>query len=170
MKTNMWFLKGLKRLSRTEKYPNRAPAESAVPAVNNRIAAAGFGRFRRSFYLYQIDSGTCGACNLELQALSTPHYDLNRFGIFFTNTPRHADALVIMGVYSERMEKVLESAYEAMPSPKLIIALGGCAITGCNIGRHPRLSSKAVISIQGCPPDPYAILNGIIKAKEVSSK
>lgn len=169
MKTNVWFLKGLKRLGRTERYPNRMSITEEKPKVNSGIAVK-FSRFKRSFYLYQIDSGTCGACNLELQALSTPHYDLNRFGIFFTNSPRHADALVIMGVYSEKMEKVLESAYGAMPSPKLIIAMGGCAITGCDIGKHPKLSDKAVVSIPGCPPDPYAILNGIMKAKEVSSK
>ena len=107
---------------------------------------------------------------MELQAISTPHYDMNRLALFLTNTPRHADALLIMGVYSKRMEDILERAYNAMPEPKLVVTLGDCAGPGGIIGKCPELSEKAVINIPGCPPDPYAILEGIVKARDVSSE
>ncbi len=107
---------------------------------------------------------------MELQALTTPHYDMNRFGLFFTNTPRHADALLIMGVHSDRMAEVIDRAYNAMPDPKLIISLGDCAISGGITGDYPHINKKSLLSISGCPPNPYTILEGIIKAKEVSAK
>lgn len=168
MKTNNWFLKGLKKHGRTERFPREESED--ISQVNEKVKPQKFKPFNRSLYLYPVDSGSCGACNMELQALYTPHYDMNRLGLFFTNTPRHADALIIMGVNSERMEEVLGKAYNAMPEPKLVISLGDCALFGGLIGRCPELSEKAVVNIPGCPPDPYAILEGIIKAKEVSSK
>lgn len=167
MKTNNWFLEGLKKHGRTEKFPREKPE---IFEVNEKVKPSKFRPFKRSLYMYPVDSGTCGACNMELQALYTPHYDMNRLGLFFTNTPRHADALLIMGVYSERMAEVLENAYNAMPEPKLVITVGECAISGGIIGKCPELSEKAIINIPGCPPDPYIILEGIMKAKEVSSK
>ncbi|EQD29443.1 NADH ubiquinone oxidoreductase, 20 kDa subunit, partial [mine drainage metagenome] len=106
----------------------------------------------RSFYLYPVDSGTCGACNTELLSILSPQYDASRLNIFLTNTPRHADALVIMGVYTEGMDDVVSKAYEAMPDPKLIITLGACAISGGVIGKAPVLSDKATVEIAGSPP------------------
>lgn len=168
MKITNWFLKGLTKYGRTEKFPK---AESKnVFEVNKVLKPLKFRPFKRSFYIYPVDSGTCGACNMELQAISTPHYDMNRLGLFMTNTPRHADALLIMGVYSERMVDILERAYNAMPEPKLVVTLGDCAVTGGIIGKCPQLSENAVINIPGCPPDPYAILEGIVKARDVSSE
>lgn len=119
--------------------------------------------FKRSFYLYPIDVGTCGGCNFEVKLLTSPQYDMSRFGIFFTNTPRHADALLVMGVITERMKDVLHKAYDAMPNPKLIIALGSCAISGGIIGEKPEI--KPDVIIYGCPPNPYTILKALIKAK-----
>jgi Ni,Fe-hydrogenase III small subunit len=168
MKTNNWFLKGLTKLGRTEKFPSEK--FEAKSQVNEKVKSEKFMPFNKSLHLYSIDSGACGACNMELQAISTPHYDMNRLGLFFTNTPRHADALIILGVHSERMVEVLEKAYNAMPKPKLIISLGDCALSGGLIGECPEISGKSVVNIPGCPPNPYAILEGIIKAKEVSSK
>lgn len=167
MRVDNWFLKGLEKHGRTERYPPDGPRTVHRLEQNE---PPNFRPFGRSLYLYVVDAGTCGACNLELQALGTPHYDLNRLGMFFTNTPRHADALIVMGMRSERMEKVLENAYEAMPGPKLIISLGDCACSGGPLGPPPALSGKAVVHVPGCPPDPYAILEGIMKAKEVSSE
>lgn len=171
MRTNIWFLKGLKKLGRTEKFPEQMHNQVEQQSIiNKNVAVKKFGHFNRSFYLYPIDSGTCGACNLELHALQTPHYDFNRLGLFFTNSPRHADALLIMGVDSEMMEMVLKKAYEAMPEPKLIIALGDCSVKDSIVGKNPKLSEEAIVSIPGCPPNPYTILNGIINAKEVFSR
>lgn len=120
----------------------------------------------RSFYLYPVDSGTCGACNTELLSILAPQFDASRLNIFFTNTPRHADALVLMGVHTQGMEQVIANAYEAMPDPKLIISLGACAISGGIIGKEPRLASGSIIEIYGCPPSPYTILEALVKAKE----
>lgn len=216
MKTNMWFLKGLKRHGRTERFPKKEPDEVAdwsteisgsgkvncptqaivddkwvsgkciycrlcspkyvptgkasISKVNKTIPPVGFKPFGRSLYIYVVDSGTCGACNMELQAISTPNYDMNRLGLFFTNSPRHADAIAIMGIHSEKMAAVLDKAYEAMPAPKLIIAIGACAISGGIMGKSPSISRDAIVSIPGCPPNPYTILDGIIKAKEAASK
>ncbi len=168
MKTDNWFLKGLKKLGRTEKFPREMP--EIASKVNQSVESPRFSPFKRSFYIYPIDSGTCGACNMELQALTTPHYDMNRFGLFFTNTPRHADVLLIMGVHSDRMAEVIDRAYTAMPDPKLIISIGDCALSGGLTGKYPHINKKALLNIPGCPPNPYTLLEGIIKAKEVSAK
>ncbi|WP_425487479.1 NADH-quinone oxidoreductase subunit B family protein [Metallosphaera tengchongensis] len=119
--------------------------------------------FKKSFYLYPIDVGTCGGCNVELRLISSPQYDMTRFGIFFTNTPRHADALVVMGVLSPRMEEVLRRAYDAMPEPKLIILLGVCALSGGVMGVPPDV--RGDVLIPGCPPTPESILRALVKAK-----
>lgn len=121
--------------------------------------------FRRSFYLYKLDSGACGACNVELGTIFDPQYDANRLNIFITNTPRHADAIVIMGVQTEGMKEALERAYEAMPEPKLVIALGACAISGGIIGNSPMGKGKYNVEIAGCPPSPYTILEALIKTR-----
>ena len=121
--------------------------------------------FKKSLYLYPIDSGTCGACNVEFTTLFSPQYDTNRFKIFMSNTPRHADALVVMGVYTRGMEKVLKEAYEAMPAPKVVIGIGACALSGGIIGTSAM--EKYDIEVAGCPPTPASVIKAIIKARGV---
>lgn len=120
---------------------------------------------RKSLYLYKLDSGACGACNIELGTIFDPQYDANRLNIFMTNSPRHADAIVIMGVYTEGMREALRNAYEAMPEPKLIISLGACAISGGIIGQSPMGREQYNVEIAGCPPSPYTILEAISRAR-----
>ena len=117
--------------------------------------------FRKSIYLYKLDSGSCGACNVELGTIFDPQYDANRLNIFMTNTPRHADAIVIMGVYTEGMAQALKNAYEAMPEPKIVIALGACAISGGILGKSPEIPADFDVEIAGCPPSPYTLLKPI---------
>ncbi|WP_338601830.1 NADH-quinone oxidoreductase subunit B family protein [Sulfolobus tengchongensis] len=135
--------------------PNLNPRIYTIKSINTF--------FKKSFYLYPIDSGTCGGCNLELKLISAPQYDMTRFGIFFTNTPRHADALVVMGILTEKMREVLEKAYDAMPEPKLVILLGTCAVSGGILGEKIPLDS--VVEIPGCPPNPYTILEALREVK-----
>lgn len=123
------------------------------------------GLFRKSFYLYKLDSGSCGACNIELGAILDPQYDANRLNIFMTNTPRHADAIVIMGTFTDGMMDALKNAYEAMPEPKLVIALGACAISGGILGNSPMERGEYHIEIAGCPPSPYTILEALSRAR-----
>ena len=107
------------------------------------------------------------ATNKPIVAISaplfSPQYDTNRFKIFMSNTPRHADALVVMGVYTDGMEAVLKEAYDAMPSPKIVIGIGACALSGGIIGS--RAMEKYDIEVAGCPPTPASIINAIIKAR-----
>ncbi|MGC8608500.1 MAG: NADH-quinone oxidoreductase subunit B family protein [Thermoplasmata archaeon] len=204
--SNFWFLKGLKKGIKTEKFPLADPVSAPdwpsrltgnfselcpVEAITREgwvqercifcrrcipnMHATGEQNifavkrsddtFRRSFHLFPIDSGTCGSCNMEFLSIFSPQYDANRFGIFLVNTPRHADAIVVMGVMTDDMKEVLEKAYEAMPEPKLIIAMGACAITGGIIGKPPLEREKYNVEIAGCPPSPYTILAALNMAK-----
>lgn len=121
--------------------------------------------FRKSIYLYKLDSGSCGACNTELSTIFDPQYDAHRLNIFETNTPRHADAIVIMGIMTDRMKEPLARAYEAMPEPKLVIALGACAISGGILGSGPMTDADYDVEIAGCPPSPYTIIDAIARAR-----
>lgn len=121
--------------------------------------------FRKSFHVFPLDSGACGSCNMEFLSILSPQYDANRLGIFMVNTPRHADAIVIMGVMTSGMKEALDRAYEAMPEPKLVIALGTCAITGGIMGDAPLERSKYHVEISGCPPSPYTILAALNAAR-----
>ncbi len=117
--------------------------------------------FRRSFNIFPLDSGACGSCNMEFFSIFSPQYDANRLGIFLVNTPRHADAIVVFGVMTETMQDSLKMAIEAMPEPKLVIALGACAITGGIFGEAPLGREEYHVEIAGCPPSPYSILSAL---------
>ncbi len=138
--------------------PDGRPVHSTV---NSGISIAS-----RSFHIYMIDTGSCGACNSEVHSLHNPVYDFNRLGMFVTNTPRHADALIVVGVVSEGMEMALKAAYEAMPSPKIVIATGTCSISGGIIGKGVDGVLPADVLVPGCPPSPYAILDALIRARD----
>lgn len=204
--SNFWFLEGLRKGKKTEKFPAEPPEGAPLRpsrmtgngdivcptgAISNSNWYAGkciFCRkceplykpsgdqsmytinnkeklFRKSFYLYKLDSGTCGACNIELGTIFDPQYDANRLNIFMTNSPRHADAIIIMGVFTEGMREPLERAYEAMPDPKLVIALGVCAISGGMIGKPSLDRGKYSVEIAGCPPSPHTILEALMKTR-----
>lgn len=126
-------------------------------------------RFGRSFHIREVDTGSCGACESEIIACSNPLYDIQRFGIDFVASPRHADALLVTGPVSRNMELALKKTYDAMPEPKFVIALGDCGRSGgifkdsyytCDGAAEYLL--PVTLHIPGCPPHPLTIMQALL--------
>ena len=139
-----------------------------------RLCDAEFGRkeemalierplpFRKSLHVFFLDAGTCHACNREVAQLQSPYYDIHRLGIFFTPTPKHADVLLVAGCPTDEMIPVLKEAYEVMPDPKRVLVMGSCAQGGL-CGRRVENSIPVDGRINGCPPAPVNIIEGLLK-------
>jgi Ni,Fe-hydrogenase III small subunit/ferredoxin len=125
--------------------------------------------FGRSLRLRQVSAGGCNACEADTNVLGTIGWDLSRFGIQFVASPRHADGLLITGCVSRNMELALKKTYAAVPSPKIVIAVGACAIAGGPFTGHPQILNGASsvvpvdLFIPGCPPHPLTILDGLLR-------
>lgn len=138
-----------------------------------RLAAALEGKLRklfgRSLRLRQVSAGGCNACEADTNVLGTIGWDLGRFGIQFVASPRHADGLLITGPVSKGMELALKKTYDAVPGPKIVIAVGACAIAGGPFVGHPQVNNGAEaivpvdLFIPGCPPHPLTILDGLLR-------
>jgi Ni,Fe-hydrogenase III small subunit len=124
----------------------------------------------RALCIRHIDAGSCNGCELEIQALNNPLYNLEGLGIRFVASPRHADLLLVTGPVSKHMEGALRATYEATPDPKLVVALGDCGCTGGIFGENyaslGRVSNviPVNVAVPGCPPSPTRILQGILTA------
>ena len=134
-----------------------------------REGSAAFpGTFRRSIYIRVVDAGDCGACLNETKLLNNPFYNMHRLGFFITPTPRQADILLVVGPVTDHIKIALSKAYEAMPMPKRVMAVGTCALSGGIFG--PGFVTGAGVAdllpvdveIPGCPPPPLAILHGLL--------
>jgi Ni,Fe-hydrogenase III small subunit len=146
-------------VTREHPTPNEQPAGQVGPAAREKGAL-----FRRSLTIREVDTGSCNACEMEMNALANPVYDMERFGIHIAASPRHADALVVTGPVTVNMERALKDAYKQTPDPKIVIALGDCAIT-CGLFKGSYAVTGPVdrhipvdIRIPGCPPRPAEIL------------
>jgi Ni,Fe-hydrogenase III small subunit/formate hydrogenlyase subunit 6/NADH:ubiquinone oxidoreductase subunit I len=143
-----------------------AEVESAGQEAREKIRKL----LRRSLAIREVDAGSCNGCELEIVALNNPVYDLERFGIHFVASPRHADMLLVTGPVTRNMELALLKTYQAMPEPKVVVAVGACGISGGIFGKN-YASLGGVdnvvpvdVYIPGCPPRPQALLHGILLA------
>lgn len=142
-----------------------SPTERAADQLRSAVSR----QFGRSLHIRTIDTGSCAVCESELRMLTTPHYDMNRLGFFFTPSPRHADMLMVTGPALRVMDVAVAKTYAAMPAPKLVVAVGACPMGGVfptDEYAHGDLSEILSVDvwIPGCPPSPIALLQGLLVA------
>jgi len=160
------LFQGLVRSPLTEPAPLVDDAELAVLA--SRLNTAARRRLGRSLSIREVDAGSCNGCELEIHALNNAFYDLERFGLRFVASPRHADVLMVTGPVTQNMRVALERTHTAMPAPKWVVAVGDCAFDGgCFAGSYAvaggvRDVLPVDLLISGCPPPPIKILKGLL--------
>jgi Ni,Fe-hydrogenase III small subunit len=145
-------------------------SEPALEALGAQLKARVGELFRGSLAIRQVDAGSCNGCELEIHALNNSYYGIERFGVHFVASPRHADMLLVTGPVSRHMETALRRTYDATPAPKLVVAVGECGACGGEFGVS-YASCGAVANvipvdavIRGCPPTPLALMRGILEA------
>jgi Ni,Fe-hydrogenase III small subunit len=164
------LFEGLIRRPLTEAPPALDDPELAALAANLDRAAR--KRLGRSLSIREVDAGSCNGCELEIHALSNAFYDLERFGIRFVASPRHADVLMVTGPVTRNMREALERTHAATPAPKWVVAVGDCAIDGgLFAGSYAVTGGVAEVvpvdlHIRGCPPNPNALLKGLLSLLE----
>jgi Ni,Fe-hydrogenase III small subunit len=147
-----------------------AAGDAGVRHVGREIEAAARRLFGRSLAIREVDAGSCNGCELEITGLAGPVYDMERFGMRFVASPRHADLLLVTGPVTRNMEGPLRKTWEATPDPKLVVAVGDCART-CGVFKGSYAVAGSVadvipvdVFVGGCPPEPADILRGILAA------
>jgi Ni,Fe-hydrogenase III small subunit len=148
--------------------PAPAPDEAAVTELAANVDAAARRKLGRSLSIRAVDAGSCNGCELEIHALNNAFYDLERFGLRFVASPRHADVLLVTGPLTANMREALERTWRATPDPKWVVAVGDCAVDGgLFAGSYACVGgiSSAVpvdLHIRGCPPSPTQLLRGLL--------
>jgi Ni,Fe-hydrogenase III small subunit len=164
------FFESLMRRPLTEAAP--VPDEEMLAELGASVERAARRRLGRSLSIREVDAGSCNGCELEIHALNNAFYDLERFGLHFVASPRHADVLLVTGPVTRNMREALERTYNATPDPKWVVAVGDCAVDGGIFS-----GSYAVVGgvsdvipvdlhIRGCPPNPTQLLKGLLTLLE----
>jgi Ni,Fe-hydrogenase III small subunit len=160
------LFESLVRFSFTERPP--PPGEAAMEELAQAVDQAARKRLGRSLSIREVDAGSCNGCELEINALNNSIYDIERFGLRFVASPRHADVLLVTGPVTRNMREALERTYEATPAPKWVVAVGDCAADGgCFAESYAVVGgvSQVVpvdIHVPGCPPPPLDILKALL--------
>jgi Ni,Fe-hydrogenase III small subunit len=148
--------------------PPPAAGDAEIAALAASLEAAARRKLGRSLAIRQVDAGSCNGCELEIHALNNVFYDLERFGLKFVASPRHADILMVTGPVTKNMGEALERTYAATPSPKWVVAVGDCAGNGgVFAGSYAVIGGVSAVipvdlHIPGCPPTPTALLKGLL--------
>jgi Ni,Fe-hydrogenase III small subunit len=161
----------LKQIARTGIVSEPAPdVDEALRLLEQRLGATILTHFGRSLAIRHVDAGSCNGCELEIHAANGAHYNLERLGIKFVASPRHADLLLVTGPVSRNMETALKRTYAATPDPKLVVAIGDCGCTGGIFGESYASCGRVAnvipvdVAVAGCPPTPTAIMQAILTA------
>lgn len=162
----------LNKIRRTGVVTEAQPAidDSKLEQIGIRVKRLIDTSFSGSLAIREVDAGSCNGCELEIHALNNPYYDIERFGVHFVASPRHADLLLVTGPVSRHMQTALLRTWEATPAPKFVIAAGACACDGGEFGVS-YASCGAVenvipvdVTVPGCPPTPVDLMLGILAA------
>ena len=158
----------------TERAPS--PDEAALAELAAALDKAARRTLGRSLSIREVDAGSCNACELEIHALANAFYDLERFGLRFVASPRHADVLMVTGPVTKNMAEALARTYAATPAPKWVVAVGTCAANGGIFAGSYAVAGgvSAVVPVDlhipGCPPNPTALLKGLLALLETAAK
>ncbi len=168
-----FLIESLLRRPTTEARP--AAGDAALAELAGCLDAAAHRRLGRSLSIREVDAGSCNGCELEIHALGNAFYDLERFGLRFVASPRHADVLLVTGPVTANMSEALERTHAATPDPKWVVAVGDCGFDGgIFAGSYAVVGGvDAVVPvdlhIRGCPPSPMDLLKGLIALVEKSA-
>jgi Ni,Fe-hydrogenase III small subunit len=160
------LLQTLLKVPLTESRP--ADDDPEFVALSRKLKQGIDRRFGRSLSIRQVDAGSCNGCELEIHALNNPFYDLERFGLKFVASPRHADLLLVTGPVTFNMREALKRTYDATPGPKWVIAAGACALDGgLYAGSYACAGGVSDVipvdlHIPGCPPTPISLIKGLL--------
>jgi Ni,Fe-hydrogenase III small subunit len=168
------LFQGLFRSPFTERAPSAD--DEALNELATALSRAARRRLGRSLSIREIDAGSCNGCELEIHALNNAYYDIERFGLRFVASPRHADVLMVTGPVTKNMREALARTYHATPDPKWVVAVGDCAKDGgCFAGSYAVVGGAGDVvpvdlHIPGCPPTPMAMLKGLLALLESAER
>ena len=161
----------LKQIATTGIVSEAAPhADEDLRQIAQQLSAVMQKHFGRALAIRHVDAGSCNGCELEIHAMNGPNYNLERLGIKFVASPRHADLLLVTGPVSRNMASALKRTYEATPEPKLVVAIGDCGCSGGIFGESYASCGRVAnvipvdVAVPGCPPTPLALMQGILTA------